>query len=104
MQAHKMAESRLRHWKRKEEEVIWVLIIGVVLFLLVGPLRRLFFAAWRFTFPSFVGATLAMLVSAKIVNAGAPALIMFIAPIMAFFMIGAAGKQWLDSNLGSPKR
>jgi hypothetical protein len=84
--------------------MIRALIIAGILLLLAGRLRRLFFAAWRFTFPGLAGAVLALLMSARVVSLGAPKMIVFIAPVMAFFMIGAAGKQWFDSNLGPPRR
>jgi len=78
--------------------VIWVLI-GIVLVFLIGPVRRWILGAWRFLFPGLTGAILAALLSAKVVDAGAPEWIMFISPIMAFFMIGAAGRQWFDDNI-----
>ena len=78
--------------------MIWVLI-GIVLVFLIGPVRRWILGTWRFLFPGLVGATLATLISAKVVNAGAPEWIMLISPIMAFFLIGATGRQWFDDNL-----
>lgn len=85
----------------------WVLI-GIVLLFVVGPLRRglliPFVSAWRFTLPGIIAAGLALFVAARFVNAGAPALIMIIAPIMAFFMIGAAARQWFHDNLPPRER
>jgi len=84
--------------------MIRIIIIAIVSLFLMGPLRKLFLAAWRFTFPGLIGAILALLASAKVVSAGAPVVIMIIAPIMAFFMMGTAGRQWFGSNLGPPRR
>ncbi len=78
--------------------MIWVLT-GIVLVFLIGPVRRWILGTWRFLFPGLVGAALAFILSAKVVNLGAPAWIVLACPVMAFFMIGAAGRQWFEDNL-----
>jgi len=83
--------------------MIWILAAIVFVFL-IGPLRRVVFAVWRFAFPGLVGAILAFMLSARIVDMGAPAWILLACPVMAFFMIGAAGKEWFDQHLGPPRR
>lgn len=80
----------------------WILA-AIVLVFLIRPLRRAVYAVWRFVFSGLVGAALALMLSARVVELGAPAWIVLACPVAAFFMIGAAGKEWFDQHLGPPR-
>ena len=80
----------------------WILA-AIVLVFLIGSLRRAVYAVWRFVFPGLVGAVLALMLSARVVDLGAPAWMLLACPVAAFFMIGAAGKEWFDQHLGPPR-
>lgn len=80
----------------------WILA-AIVLVFLIGPIRHIIYTVWRFVFPGLVGAVLALMLSARVVELGAPAWIVLACPVAAFFMIGAAGKEWFDQHLGPPR-
>jgi hypothetical protein len=80
--------------------MLWLLIVTSVLVLLIAPLRQGFFAHWRFTIPAAGALVGGLVLTAFLVSFGVPAWAMLILPPLLALHIGAAGKAWLDQNLG----
>ena len=64
--------------------MLWLLILASVLVLLIAPLRRGFFANWRFTIPAVAALIGGLVLTCFLVVFGAPAWTMISAP--AFVM------------------
>ena len=84
--------------------MIKFLLIGIILSVfIIGALRRRFFAAWRTITPLIAGAIIGSLLSAKFVQAGAPAWMMIVGPVFAAFVVGGALNQGLN-DIFPPRR
>jgi len=82
---------------------IWILLVIPALLLVAGLLRRRFLSAWRFTIPAVAGLVAGFVLAAFLVRFGVPGWAMLFLPFVMAMGLGAAGKQWFDENLGSPK-
>lgn len=78
--------------------MIWVVVTGVVLLLMAGPLRRGFFATWRTVVPVVLGGLVGLVLSSIFVKSGAPAWMMVVAPAIGALAIGSAGRRSLHDN------
>jgi len=74
------------------------LFIAIPFLLIVGPIRRWFFAgAWRFVVPLFTGFLIGVPIAQKLIaRGGAPPEVKIILPIFASLMIAAALKGVID--------
>ncbi len=97
-----MAQVFLR-LEEEEQIVKWLLLLLVVL-LVAGPLRRRFLRAWRFTFPAVLGGVVGYVLATMFVSYGSPRWLLTFGLFAGAFILGAAGKKWLDENLGPPKQ
>jgi hypothetical protein len=80
------------------------LFIVIPILLLVGPIRRWFFAgAWRLLVPLVAGFLIGVPLAAKVVGLGAPREVMIVAPIFASLIITGVLKTALDDIWKSPK-
>jgi hypothetical protein len=80
---------------------LWAIGAAVIVFV-VGPIRKAFFAAWRFTLPAVAGLVGGIFFTSWLVSFGVPDWSMYFLPTVTAFGCGTAGKGWLDQNLGSP--
>lgn len=81
-----------------------ILLIGITLLLLVGAIRRWFFAgAWRFLIPLIAGCLIGVPLAAKFVGFGAPQEVMIVAPIFASLIIAGVLKTALDDIWKPPR-
>ena len=81
-----------------------ILLIGIILILFGGAIRRWFFAgAWRLLVPLVAGFLIGVPLAAKVVGLGAPREVMIIAPIFASMVIAGVLKTALD-DIGKPPR
>jgi hypothetical protein len=68
--------------------------------LILAPLRRAFFGAWRFTVPLVVSLGVGFVVGAFLVGFGLPAYVMLLSPVAAVLVVAPALRTWLGENLG----
>ena len=78
-----------------------IVLIGTVLLLFVGTIRRWFFQrAWRFILPLFLGFALGVPIAQKLIaRGGAPQEVVIILPLFASFLIAFSLKEILDDIL-----
>ena len=84
--------------------MIRILLLVGVLLLLVGPLRRPFFSAWRLSLPLVGGAVVGGLIACYMVKQGAPTWIMLVGPVLGAVALGGAAKELLDDVFGPKGR
>jgi len=80
------------------------LLIVFLMSLLIGPIRRRVFGAWRFVVPAVLGGVIAcMLIGTLAGAATVPAWIIIAVPITAALAIGSSCRQWFHDNF-PPRR
>jgi len=72
----------------------WILILGMPLLLLIGPLRKTFLTTWRFMVPAFAGFVSGLILAEKLVGVGAPSLVLIIFPLVFAAAIGSSCAPW----------
>ena len=80
--------------------MLWFLIGVGVLVLVLAPLRRAFFGAWRFTVPLVVSLGVGFVVGSFLVGFGLPPYAMLLGPAAAVLVVAPALRDWLGENLG----
>lgn len=82
-----------------------VLLIGTVLVLFVGPIRRWFFAgAWRYTVPLIVGIALGPVLAGSVIRTPMPPLTRTIVVIFASLLIASGLMGVLNEIFGPPRK
>jgi hypothetical protein len=87
------------------EVMLKIVLIGTVLLLFIGAIRRWFFQrAWRFILPLFVGFAIGVPIAQKVIaRGGAPQEVIIILPLFASFIIAFTLMNIFDDILGPPK-
>ena len=83
--------------------MLWLISIVAIL-LLAGPLRRVFFGAWRFTIPLVVSIVVGLDVGAFLVGFGLPPYVILMSPVAAVLVVMPAIRAWLNENIGDGGR
>ena len=82
-----------------------ILLIGTVLVLFVGPIRRWFFAgAWRYILPLIVGVAAGPFLVGSVIRMSMPPLVKTIVVIFASLLIASGLMGVLNEIFGPPKK
>ena len=74
--------------------MIRYLLFAAAFLLIIGPLRRPLFSAWRLVLPLIIGGIAGHVIVSRFMP-GAPAWMKIVGPLMATFMIGGAIRELL---------
>ena len=78
--------------------MLWFLV-GIGVLLVLAPLRRAFFGAWRFTVPLVVSLGIGFVLGAFLVRFGLPPYVVLLGPAAAVLVVAPALREWLGENL-----
>lgn len=80
-----------------------LLIIAGIIVLVLAPLRRAFFAAWRVTIPLVIGLAVALWFMGFVGNLGGPGWIVLFTAFILAMEVAVTGKEWLEEHFGRRK-
>lgn len=81
--------------------MLWLLILAsVAVLLLLAPLRRAYFAAWRFTIPVTIAVFITIVLLGVFGSFGLPCWAVLILLVLIGLEMGFEGKRLLDQNFG----
>jgi hypothetical protein len=83
--------------------MLWWAVLGLVVVLLLAPLRRAFFAAWRFTVPVTIAVFVTILLLGAFGSFGLPCWVALVLIILIALEMGFEGKRLLDQNFSPPR-
>lgn len=80
-----------------------ILFAVIMILLILGPLRGLFFKRWRFNVPALIAGFAVLFFAGNMMRPGTPSWFPWtLAPLVALGA-GAAFKRWLDDVIGKDK-
>ena len=80
-----------------------LLIIAGIIVLVLAPLRRAFFAAWRVTIPLVIGIVAGLWFIGFVANLGGPGWIVLFVAFILVMEVAVTGKEWLEEHFGHRK-
>ena len=83
--------------------MFWLIIIFLIV-LVVAPMRKAFFAAWRFTLPAMIGFVFTVVMIRGVMKLNLPGLAVLGIGILVAIEIGVIGQQWFNETFGSNKQ
>lgn len=83
--------------------MFWLVIIFLIV-LVIAPLRKTFFAAWRFTLPAIIGFVFAIVMIRCVMKINLPGLAVLGIGLLVAIEIGVIGQQWFNETFGSNKQ
>jgi predicted RND superfamily exporter protein len=85
--------------------MLWWAVLGLVVVLLLAPLRRTIYGtrAWRFTVPLTITVFATILLLGAFGSFGLPCLAVLVLIILIALEMGFEGKRLLDENFGPPR-
>jgi len=85
--------------------MLWWAVMGLVVVLLLAPLRRAFFGAraWRFTVPVTIAVFVTILLLGAFGSFGLPCWAALVLIILIALEMGFEGKRLMDQNFGPPR-
>jgi hypothetical protein len=90
-------------WVRGDKLMFWLVIIFLIV-LVIAPLRKTFFAAWRFTLPAIIGFVFAIVMIRCVMKINLPGLAVLGIGILVAIEAGVVGQQWFNETFGSKRR
>jgi len=83
--------------------MLWLITIFLFI-LLVAPVRRAFFSAWRFFLPAIIGFVFAIVMIRGVMKMNLPGLMVLGISILVAIEAGVIGLQWFNETFGSNKK
>ena len=83
--------------------MFWLIVV-FLLMLMVAPIRRAFFASWRFTLPAIAGFVFALAMLRGVMKPNLPGLMVLGIAIFVAIEAGVTGLQPFNETSGSKRR
>lgn len=83
--------------------MFWLVIIFLIV-LVIAPLRKTFFAAWRFILPAMIGFVFTVVMIRCVMKINLPDLAVLGIGILVAIEAGVVGQQWFNETFGSNKQ
>jgi hypothetical protein len=90
-------------WVRGDKAMFWLIVIFLIV-LVIAPLRKAFFAAWRFTLPAIIGFIFAIVIIRGVMKLNLPGLAVLGIGILVAIEAGVIGLQWFNETFNSKRR
>jgi len=83
--------------------MFWLIVVFLFM-LLVAPIRRAFFSAWRFILPAMIGFVFTVVMLKGVMKLNLPGLAVLGISILVAIESGVVGQQWFNETFGSKQR
>jgi hypothetical protein len=85
------------------KQMFWLFVIFLII-LVIAPVRKVFFAAWRFTLPAIMGFLFAIVMIRSVMKINLPGLMVLGISTIVAIEAGVIGLQWFNETFGSNKK
>jgi hypothetical protein len=86
-----------------DKAMLWLTVI-FLLILLIAPVRKAFFSAWRFTLPAMIGFVFTVVMIRCVMKMNLPSLMVLGISTIVAIEAGVVGQHWFNETFGSNRQ